>query len=75
MLCDGKCCLILFGLMFCMSVGYMLGALHSLDLTQEVSVIKDSLNHAELELYEAERQLVQCDQELGEWSSVQIIYN
>lgn len=65
MLCDGKCCLILFGLMFCMSVGYMLGALHSLDLTQEVSVIKDSLNHAELELYEAERQLVQCDQELG----------
>jgi len=65
LLCDGKCCLVLFGLMFCMSVGYMLGALHSLDLTQEAALITDKLNHAELELYEAERQLVQCDQELG----------
>lgn len=48
----------------------MLGSLHSMEILEEKAKLIDKLNQAELELFEAERQLVHCDSELGEKLSV-----
>ena len=60
-----KICVGVFVVLFTSSVGYMLGSLHSMEIMEEKAKLTDKLNQAELELFEAERQLVHCDSELG----------
>lgn len=60
-----KVCVGVFAILFTSSIGYMLGSLHSVEILEEKAKLTDKLNQAELELFEAERQLVHCDSELG----------
>ena len=60
-----KVCVGVFAILFTSSIGYMLGSLHSVEILEEKAKMTDKLNQAELELFEAERQLVHCDSELG----------
>ena len=60
-----RICVAVFGVIFLSSIGYMLGTLNMLEIMEEKATITDKLNQAELELYEAERQIIHCDHELG----------
>ena len=60
-----KICLGIFVVVFCSSIGFMLGSLQSLGVIEDKAKLTDKLNQAEMELFEAERQLVHCDSELG----------
>ena len=58
-------CIAVFAFIFSTSIGYMMGTLHVIEIMEEKAKLVDNLNQAELELFEAERQLVHCDSELG----------
>lgn len=58
-------CILAFAFIFLTSLGYMFGTLNMLELQEEKAKVSDKLNQAELELYEAERQIIHCDFELG----------